>query len=342
MGVIDPTGNDPIDDVNANISNIDTIRSEADTARANLKSAQEAAHQAQLAFNATEMPEDTRKLLGKADHVFTPKQQALMKAQGIGAEAVDSAVRLATAREAESCATIAAKTALSNLKATETYWPKATEILDKANVAPDSERASLARASLARTQVTVANTINELGQQAKGLKDVKPGRYRPIKAPPPTGGGGPGGSSRRNTITNEPETAVLVASAIVTTSFNMLNADSPAGVFNAAAEGAIDYMGGAVLGALLGPPGAIVGSQTSKIAKDPVGSVKSVVHCVFGGYCGDAPFEMWDAFQTAGNAVVGCVFGGNCGETAGAISEALLKPALTRESLERMMMEHRR
>ena len=221
---------------------------------------------------------------------------------------------------------------------------KGTELVGKVHEGKAIDAAKETLSSLKARARFVAEALEH------ALPETDPGvekwTSRHLRSMPPSGGapggGGPGGSSRGNTITNKPETAVLVASAIVTTTFNMLNADSPAGVFNAAAEGAIDYMGGAVFGALLGPPGAIVGSQTSKIAKDPVGSVKSVVHCVFGGYCGDAPFEMWDAFQTAGNAVVGCVFGGNCGETAGAISEALLKPALTRESLERMMMEHRR
>ena len=99
--------------------------------------------------------------------------------------------------------------------------------------------------------------------------------------------------------------------------FNMLNADSPAGVFNAAAEGAIDYMGGAVFGALFGPPGAIAGSQTSKIAKDPVGSVKSVVHCVFGGYCGDAPVRDVGCIPNGGKRGCRLCFRRNCGETAG-------------------------
>lgn len=122
----------------------------------------------------------------------------------------------------------------------------------------------------------------------------------------------------------------------------MFNADSAAGVLNAAAEGLIDYLGGLVGGAVFGPPGAVAGSQTSRFVKDPVGTTEAVVHCVFGGYCGDAPFAVWDAFQTAGNAVVGCVFGGNCGDTAAAISDAILRPAPSIDVLRARMRAQRR
>ena len=168
----------------------------------------------------------------------------------------------------------------------------------------------------------VTTTLGEALPEASSA--VAPWRSRHLQSIPPSGGG-PGGSSRRNTITNEDETAVGLASSVVTTSYNMLNAHSFAGALNAAVEGAVDYMGQAVGESVCGPPCAMVGSQASRIFKDPAGTITAFNECVFNGYCGDAPFEIWDAFKTADSTVVDCIFGQNCGETAGEISDAIFR-----------------
>ena len=229
-----------------------------------------------------------------------------MRAQGIDLE---SAVNLAKAQKAETAAEKEAMKALEKLKGAETrYLDRAANILDKATAAPSAEVQKM-RASLASARVDVGNTIRDMSQSARR---VAVGGGSPAIPPPD----GPNGAPP-STTNWRPRSGI--GFALATTFFNMLNADSPSGVLNAAMEGGLDFMGGAVGGAVCGPPGAVVGSQTSRIVKDPKGSVKAIVHCVFGGDCGDAPFVMWGAFQTAGNAVVGCVFGGDCGQTAGAI-----------------------
>jgi hypothetical protein len=150
----------------------------------------------------------------------------------------------------------------------------------------------------------------------EAIEDTNPGtvpwRSQHLQSVPPSGGGG---SSRGTSITDEPETAALVASALATTGFNMMNAHDTTGVLNSFLEGAVDYMGQAVGDALCGPPCAMVGSQLSRIAKDPEGAIaaaSTAVDCVFGGNCGDLPFELWDASKAAASTVVDCVFGGNC------------------------------
>ena len=222
----------------------------------------------------------------------------------------------------------------------------------------DKEGEQLAGKALTKEGVdTAKKTLSGLRQRAQNIasflteavENTSPGsaKWRPQHLQSSGGdppGRGPSASSRRNTISSEPDAAGLASAGIqgVFTFFNMFNADSAAGVLNAAAEGLIDYLGGLVGGAVFGPPGAVAGSQTSRFVKDPVGTTEAVVHCVFGGYCGDAPFAVWDAFQTAGNAVVGCVFGGNCGDTAAAISDAILRPAPSIDVLRARMRAQRR
>ena len=67
-------------------------------------------------------------------------------------------------------------------------------------------------------------------------------------------------------------------------------------------------------------------AQASTIAKDREGAITAVNECVLGGNCGDLPFELWDAFKTAGNTAVDCVFGGNCGAIAAGITDEIFAP----------------
>ena len=106
----------------------------------------------------------------------------------------------------------------------------------------------------------------------------------------------------------------------------MMNAHDTTGVLTSFVEGAVDYMGQAVGEAVCGPPCAVVGSQASRIAKDPEGTITAVNECVLGGYCGDLPFELWHAGGTAGSTVVDCVFGGNCGAIAAGITDEIFAP----------------
>ena len=195
-----------------------------------------------------------------------------------------------------------------------------------------------------KTAITAIDTkVGTIGRP-KSTPRLRPARSRRQRSSP-HGAMDQSGSSNRNTITNEVETPSRLTSAgisVTTTIFNMANAHSPGEAINAAAEGALDYMGTEIGFALAGPPGALVGSQTSKIVNDPVGCAEAVVGCVFGGNCGDAPFEMWDAFNDAGNAVVGCVFGGNCGKTAANISDAIFRPVPSLSEMRALMQAQRR
>ena len=128
----------------------------------------------------------------------------------------------------------------------------------------------------------------------------------------------PDGPKRGTSINNELETAFGIGFALATTFFNMLNADSPSGVLNAAMEGGLDFMGGAVGGPSADLP-ARWSARRQQDSQGPEG---------FGE--GDCPLCVRRRLRRRPVRDVGCIpnggkrggrlcFGGDCGRTAGAI-----------------------
>ena len=80
---------------------------------------------------------------------------------------------------------------------------------------------------------------------------------------------------------------------------DLANTHSPEETVHVVTSAGTSYMGaelGAAAGAPFGPlgmaTGAAAGSTVESVIEDPVGFVDSSVHCIFGGYCGDIPYEL--------------------------------------------------
>jgi RHS repeat-associated protein len=208
--VLDPTGKDPVAQVRADVEKADAIRGEAESARAELRGAEEKLHAADIEYRARNT-EATRWWYEMNDiRRFDPRTIAELESTDAGRAAIRAYSAMELARDARDTAVRQVRTALGKLLGAQSYLgSKSPAALDAAKADP---AAAEVRTSLATTRHAVDSLIGEMKQVAKGMDKVKPSKFTPAKVNRGGGGGGGGGGSRGTSIVNEllrsPETMV--------------------------------------------------------------------------------------------------------------------------------------